>query len=115
MRSRLNLALVGAAGALALVLTVVRQSPEGVLSLELDTQEVRAAPGEAQNPRHDLSALKIFNLTLVRIKDRYVDPSRIDPRKMLYSALDSVQFNIPEVLVETDVTHNKVSVAVNDK
>ncbi|MDB4958220.1 MAG: carboxyl-terminal protease [Myxococcales bacterium] len=115
MRSRLNVALVVAAGALALLLTVVRRSPEGVISLELDTQEVRAAPGEAQNPRHDLSALKIFNMTLVRIKDRYVDPSRIDPKKMLYSALDSVQFNIPEVLVESDVARNKVTVAVNDK
>ncbi|HUS30606.1 MAG TPA: MXAN_5808 family serine peptidase, partial [Kofleriaceae bacterium] len=115
MRSRLNLALVVAAGSLALVLTVIRQSPEGVVSVGFDTQEVRAAPGEARNQRHDLSALKIFNLVLVRIKERYVDPSRIDPRKMLYSALDSVQFNIPEVLIEPDYAHNKVSVAVNDK
>src|SRR6476646_8026347 len=115
MRSRLNVALVVAAGALAQVLTVIRQSPEGVLSLELDTQEVRAAPGEAQLPRHDLSALKIFNRTLVRIKDRYVDPARVDPKKMLYAALDSVQFNIPEVLVEPDAVKNTVAVAVNDK
>ncbi|HET7504682.1 MAG TPA: MXAN_5808 family serine peptidase [Kofleriaceae bacterium] len=112
MRSRLNLALVVAAGALALVLTVIRQSPEGIVSLELDTP-ARAAPG--QMPRHDLSALKIFNMTLVRIKDRYVDPARVEPKKMLYSALDSVQFNIPEVLVEPDPTHNKVRVTVNDK
>src|SRR5512146_1347056 len=102
MRSRLNLALVVVAGSLALVLTVIRQSPEGVVSVGFDTQEVRAAPGEARNQRHDLSALKIFNMTLVRIKERYVDPSRIDPKKMLYAALDSVQFNIPEVLVEPD-------------
>src|SRR3954471_11421439 len=115
MRSRLNLALVVAAGALALVLTVIRQSPEGVVSLELNTRESRAAPGEAQAPRHDLSALKIFNMTLVRIKDRYVDPARVDPKKMLYQALDSVQFNIPEVLVESDTARNKVTVAVNDK
>jgi carboxyl-terminal processing protease len=115
MRSRLNLALVVAAGALALVLTVIRQSPEGVVSLELNTQEVRAAPGEAQTPRHDLSALKIFNMTLIRIKDRYVDPARVEPKRMLYAALDSVQFNIPEVLVEPDPTHNKVRVTVNDK
>ena len=115
MRSRLNLALVVAAGALALVLTVVRQSPEGVVSIELNTQEVRAAPGEPQAPRHDLSALKIFNLTLLRIKDRYVDPARVDPKKMLYAALDSVQFNIPEVLVEPDPLHSKVRVTVNDK
>jgi carboxyl-terminal processing protease len=115
MRSRLNLALVVAAGALALVLTVVRQSPEGIVSLELNTPEARATPGEPQLPRHDLSALKIFNMTLVRIKDRYVDPARVDPRKMLYAALDGVQFNIPEVLVEPDLTHNKLRVTVNDK
>ncbi len=115
MRSRLNLALVVLAGCLALVLTVIRRSPEGVVTLGLDTQEVRAAPGEARATRHDLSALRIFNLVLVRIKERYVEPQRIDPRKMLYAALDSVQFNVPEVLVEPDAARNKVSVAVNDK
>ncbi|HEX4419569.1 MAG TPA: MXAN_5808 family serine peptidase [Kofleriaceae bacterium] len=115
MRSRLNLALVVAAGAVALVLTVIRRSPEGIVSLELNTTEARATPGEPQLPRHDLSALKIFNMTLVRIKDRYVDPARVDPRKMLYAALDGVQFNIPEVLVEPDATHNKLRVTVNDK
>jgi carboxyl-terminal processing protease len=115
MRSRLNLALVVGAGVLALVLTVVRQSPEGVVSLELDTKEVRAAPGRPQIAKHDLSALKIFNITLVRIKDRYVDPGRVDPKKMLYAALDGVQFNIPEVLVEPDPAHNRVKVTVNDK
>jgi carboxyl-terminal processing protease len=115
MRSRLNLAMVVAAGVSALVLTVIRQSPEGVVSIELNTQEVRAAPGETQAPRHDLSALKIFNMTLLRIKERYVDPARVDPRKMLYAALDSVQFNIPEVLVEPDAVHNRVRVTVNDK
>jgi carboxyl-terminal processing protease len=115
MRSRLNLAMVVLAGSLALVLTVIRQSPEGVVTLGLDTQEVRAAPGEARSVQHDLSALRIFNLVLVRIKERYVEPGRIDPRKMLYAALDSVQFNIPEVLVEPDAARNKVAVAVNDK
>jgi len=115
MRSRLNLALVVGAGALALVLTVIRQSPEGVVSLELDTQEVRAAPGRQVEQKHDLTALKILNMTLLRIKDRYVDPGRVDPKKMFYSALDSVQFNIPEVLVEPDATRQKVKITVNDK
>jgi carboxyl-terminal processing protease len=118
MKSRLNLALVVVAGALALVLTVVRQSPESISPLGLDIglgDRVRAAPGAAPSERHDLSSLKIFNMTLVRIKERYVDPSRIDPKKMLYAALDQVQFNIPEVLVEADQSRNKVTVAVNDK
>lgn len=113
MRSRLNLALVGLAGVSALMLTVIRH--EGVVSFGIDQNEARATPGQAQNEKHDLSALKIFSSTLVRVKDRYVDPSRIDPKRMLYSALDSVQFNIPEVLVEPDVARNKVTVAVNDK
>src|SRR5256885_16190477 len=115
MRSRLNLAMVVAAGLFALVLTVVRQSPEGVVPVGVGTQEVRAAPGKPVVQRHDLSALKIFNMTLVRIKDRYVDPSRVDPKKMLYAALDSVQLNIPEVLVEPDPARNKVKITVNDK
>ena len=93
MRRRSNVALVLSAAALALVLTVIRRSPGSVVELGLGTQEVRAAPGEAQSPHHDLSAMKIFNYTLLKIKDRYVDPARIDPKKMLYSALDSVQFN----------------------
>ncbi len=65
--------------------------------------------------KHDLTALKILNMTLLRIKDRYVDPARVDPKKMFYSALDSVQFNIPEVLVEPDAARQKVKITVNDK
>src|ERR1041385_5982635 len=115
MRSRLNLALVVAAGVLALVLTIVRQSPTGLLSVNVEVPQARATPGKAVTPKHDLSALKIFNMTVVRIKDRYVDPACVDPKKMLYAALDSVQLNIAEVLVEPDPAHHKVKVTVNDK
>jgi carboxyl-terminal processing protease len=114
MRSRLNLTMVVAAGLLALVLTVVRQSPDGVI-FDPEIPVARAAPGKAQPRTYDLAALKIFNMTLVRIKDRYVDPARVDPKKMLYAALDNVQLNIPEVLVEPDPQRNKVKVTVNDK
>jgi carboxyl-terminal processing protease len=115
MRHRLHFFLVVTAAAAALLLTAVRRTPQGVLSIGLETPQARAAPGQAAEVKHDLSALKIFNLTLVRVKERYVDPSRLQPRKMLYEALNSVQFNIPEVLVEPDVTGNKVAVAVNDQ
>ncbi|MEZ4362347.1 MAG: MXAN_5808 family serine peptidase [Kofleriaceae bacterium] len=115
MRRRLHLVLVVLAAAAALVLTVVRRTPQGVIGLSIDTQEVRAAPGQATAAKHNLSALKIFNVTLLRVKERYVDPSRVMPRAMLYEALNSVQFNIPEVLVEPDVARNQVAVAVNDQ
>ncbi len=111
----MNFLVVAIAAASALVLTVVHRSPEGLVSISLDSQPVRAAPGEPAGSARDLTELKIFNLTLVRLKERYVDPARIDPKKMLYQALDSVQFNIPEVLVEPSPDTNEVAVVVNDK
>lgn len=99
------------------MLTVVRPSPEGLVRIGFGDREVRAAPGQtiAASTQHDLTALDVFNVTLVRIRDAYVDPSRIDPKKMLFSALDSVQFNIPEVLVEAYPEEDRVVVVVNDK
>ena len=73
-----------------------------------------AAPGTATVARHELTDLKAFNQTLMRIKESYVDPSRIDPKRMLYQALNSVQLNIPEVLVESDPGSDKLTVVVND-
>src|SRR5687767_11834261 len=96
----LNVLVIAAAAMAALVLTVSRRAPDGVVNWRIEPPPALAAPGERPAKDHNLSALKIFNLTLVRIKENYVDPSRIDPEKMLFEALDSVQFNIPEVLVE---------------
>jgi carboxyl-terminal processing protease len=101
----------------ALVLTMVRPSPEGIISFGIGEREVRAAPGQptASTVKHNLTALDIFNVTLVRIRDAYVDPDRVDPKKMLFEALDSVQFNVPEVLVEAYPQRDEVVVVVNDK
>jgi carboxyl-terminal processing protease len=109
------IAIAAAVG--ALVLTVVRPAPEGLVRIGFGDREVRAAPGQtiAASTQHDLTALDVFNVTLVRIRDAYVDPARIDPKKMLFSALDSVQFNIPEVLVEPYPEQDRVVVVVNDK
>jgi carboxyl-terminal processing protease len=117
MRRRLplNAALVSASALAALVLTITRRTPEGMMSFQLDTREVRAAPGKAVMETHDLTALKIFNWAMVEVKRRYVDPTRIDPQRMLEHALDSVQFNIPEVLVEPDEATRRIAVRVNDK
>src|SRR5687768_15974515 len=114
-RFSLNALVVAIAAMSALVLTVTRRSPDGVVSYTIEPTPVRAAPGAKPSVKHDLSALKIFNLTLVRIKENYVDSKRIDPEKMLYQALDSVQFNIPEVLVEPKPDKNTITIFVNDK
>lgn len=104
--------------AAAVFLVFARPSPSGLFRLEVGDRQVRAAPGTptaelADN--HDLTALRVFNRTLVRVRGSYVDPSRIHPKEMLYAALNSVQFNIPEVLVEAYPDRDLVVVRVQAK
>lgn len=82
----------------ALFLTVVRQGPEG--GLALSSSPVLRADTERRHKTYDVTALKVFNVALVRIKDNYVDPSRIQPKQMLVAALDTVEKTVAEVLVQ---------------
>ncbi len=82
----------------ALFLTVVRRGPEG--GLALSSSPVLRADPERRHKTYDVTALKVFNVALVRIKDNYVDPSRIQPKQMLVAALDSVEKTVAEVLVQ---------------
>jgi carboxyl-terminal processing protease len=111
-----KLAVIGCALCAALFLTVCRPSPRQLVPFGIGPAEVRAAPGTSASQlraNYDLTSLKVFNQTLVKIRDNYVDPERIDPKAMLLAALDSVQRNIPEVLVEP--RQDEVVVTVNDK
>jgi len=46
-----------------------------------------------------LSALRVFSDVLQRVRDTYVDPSRIHPHEMLLAGLEALQEQVPEVLV----------------
>ena len=50
--------------------------------------------------RYHLSALSVFSNVALHVKDHYVDPERIDPKDMLTRALEEVERQIAEVLVE---------------
>ena len=120
MRSRLSSTtlIAGSALLIALALTIFNPSKHSLFDpLDMKYREVAAAPGQPMPAaqRHDLAGLQVFNVTLVRIRDAYVDPGRISPKGMLYAALDSVQFNVPEVLVEPYPDRDEVVVVVNDK
>ena len=117
MHKRLPLhgVLIAVAAASALVLTVVKKNHEGVVGFSFESKPVFAQPGAPVQAKHNLAELKVFNLTLLRIKESYVEPQRIDPKQMLFQALDSVQLNIPEVLVESDPSRDSLTVVVNDK
>lgn len=67
--------------------------------VQFDLRNSTLSAAEGGDDKYDLSALKIFNRVLLRIKDNYVDPSRVDPNKMLIAALDQVQNSISELVV----------------
>src|SRR5262245_54494052 len=98
----------------ALTLTIYRGGPQGLAGLSVAERSSRAAgPSEAAGKPYDLASLRILNLTLQRIRDNYVDPTRIDPKGMLLSALDHVQRNVAEVLAEPSADKNSISVRVD--
>ncbi len=102
--------LVGVALIIALVLTIHRRGPHG--GVPVGVEPLRAAQKDDKRP-YDLAALRIFNNTLMRVNDSYVDPTRVDPKQMLLSALDQVQKSVAEVLVEPHPEQNKVVVWVD--
>ena len=114
---RLNRVLFVGAGLIALVLTFTRGTPSNLVPFGMTEQVAQATPGQTRTKKkkHNLTGLQVFNRTLVRVQDKYVEPSRIDPKEMLYAAVDSVQFNIPEVLVEANKPKGEIKVVVNDK
>jgi carboxyl-terminal processing protease len=117
MKRNVKWLVVVAALALSLFLTVTRRDPRGLGGFEVGAvQPLAAAPAQGTSKdgkKYDLSALRIFKATLMRINDQYVDPTRVDPKAMLLAALDQVQRSVAEVLVEPHPEQNKVVVRVD--
>src|SRR5262249_22186348 len=97
----------------ALMLTIYRGGATGTAGLEIGADRPSRAAGNESGRAYDLASLSVLNLTLHRIRDNYVDPNRIVPKQMLLAALDSVQRNVAEVLVEPSQDKNQVSVRVD--
>ena len=85
----------GVACGVALVLTV-RNGSEG-LRVSADRQLVAAT---RTRTKYDLSQLPIFSKTLFYVGENYFDKNRLDPRRMLVGALDFVQRDVPEILID---------------
>jgi len=67
---------------------------------------------DSQADKDDLSALKIFNRVILMVKENYVDPKRCHPQEMLLAALDYVQRTVADVIIDSDPTHNHLTVTV---
>ncbi len=82
--------------------------------LVLGAGELSVAAARDDKKPYDLTALHVFNSTLMRVNDSYVDPTRVDAKKMLLAALDWVQRRVAEVLVEPHPEQNRVVVRVDN-
>ncbi len=103
--------VVGAAIVAASILTISRKGPTGQVEVRAGEQS-QAAQNDDKKP-YNLTALRVFNNTLMRVNDAYVDPTRVDPKQMLLAALDQVQKSVAEVLVEPHAEQNRVTVRVD--
>ncbi len=94
MRKHARLALLAPAAIVASLLAL--SSDRG----PLQAREAHAAVDPQKDKNYDLAGLETFRKTIVQIKDNYVDPSRINPKEMFTSALEAVERQVAEVMVE---------------
>jgi carboxyl-terminal processing protease len=92
-KSALRLAVLPVAVFLSLASIPSDRAPSA-----LRTKDARAAVEPKDG--YDLASLDIFRRSIVQIKDNYVDPSRINPKEMFTSALEAVERQVAEVMVE---------------
>ncbi len=62
---------------------------------------------------YDLTQLKVVNEVLQNVRDKYVDPKRVQPKEMLLSALNYVQRDVAQVIVLHEENAPTVKVRVD--
>ncbi len=65
------------------------------------------------NAPYRLAALRIFRDVLKQVKNNYVDPSRIQPQRMMLAALESMQQEVAEVIVHLTDDGQQATVKVD--
>jgi carboxyl-terminal processing protease len=93
-RFRKVIILVGAA-VMALVLSIRHRGDD--LQLEANAP-LRAAV--RQSAAYDLSQVQIITKTLFYVREHYFDKSRFDHKRMLVGALDFLQRDVPEIIID---------------
>ena len=93
MRKPARLALFPAALSLSLFALSGDRGP-------LAARDAHAAVEPQKDKNYDLASLEVFRRTIVQVKDNYVDPSRINPKDMFTAALEAVERQVPEIMVE---------------
>src|SRR3954462_15641103 len=74
-----------------------------------------SASGDEKKQPHDLSAMRIFSKVIIYVKENYVDPKRVKPKEMMVSALEWVEKQVPDVMVDGTAESGELRLNVNGK
>ncbi len=94
-RFRKLIVLVGVS-ALALILTIEHRGQD----IRLAAEPSLSAAVHSDEGGYDLAQAQIFSKTLYYVNSQYFDRTRPDPKRMLVGALDFLQRDVPEILVD---------------
>ncbi|APR99504.1 MXAN_5808 family serine peptidase [Pajaroellobacter abortibovis] len=67
-------------------------------------------PAQKKPSSYDLTQLRVVNEVLKIVRDRYIDPKRVRPREMLLSALNYIQREIAQVMIQHEGDEPRVKV-----
>lgn len=82
------------------------------LDFNLDSS---AEAQEVLRQRYDLTDLRVMSRVILQVKNHYVDPDRINARRMLLGGLNAVQRTVAPVLVHYDEGENALTVQVDNQ
>lgn len=83
------------------------------LNFDIDTSP-RAQAAKTRVP-YDLSQVRVLKAVVTKVNQNYVEPDRIDHRKMLLAGLNAIQGSVPPVIVHYENGDNTFKVQVNDQ
>ena len=87
-------------------------SPRMTFAVAFAVVGLAATDAAAAEGEYRLERLPVLSRVLLSVHDNYVDPSRIEPRRMAFSALVGVEKAVPEVVVHGDADSQRLTILV---
>jgi carboxyl-terminal processing protease len=84
-------------------------------ALDFDIDRSPRAQAAKQQDAYDLRRLRVLSRVILKVKDSYVEPKRVDARRMLLSGLNAIQRSVAPVLVHYHEGDPKVELQLYDK
>ena len=84
------------------------------LDFDIDSSPRAQAGGHGTQP-YDLTELRVLNAVIVHVKDHYVEPERVNPKRMLLAGLNAIQRSVAPVMIDYVEGAPTLTVRVNNQ